>query len=104
VVDAELRSIFPEPEPLGRLQDDQKQLVERCLGLEANVNSATQPRNSIKAPPLVDLWVQHAPASAGGRNVAAGKGTCVIDVPALEVAAWCVRRATPRAQAQQRET
>jgi hypothetical protein len=86
-VDAELRLKFPEPP--SEFQEDQIQVVERCLKLEADTNAeGGQPWVKLQSPALVDLWMQHAQAGAGGRSIATGKAACVLDTPALNAAAW----------------
>ena len=87
VVDAELRSYFREPP--SEFQEDQAQVVERCLTLETDTNAeGGLPWIKLKSPALVDLWMQHSQAGAGGRSIATGKAQCVIDTPALNAVAW----------------
>jgi len=85
-VDAELRLKFPEP--TSEFQEDQAQVVERCLKIEIDTNAeGGQPWAKLKSPALVDLWVQHALAGAGERSIATGKAVCVLDTSARNAAA-----------------
>jgi hypothetical protein len=86
LVDAELRSEFLGPP--SEFQEDQQQVVERCLKLEADTNAeGGLPWIKLKSPALVDKWRQHV-ETGGERSIATGKGECVIDAPALAAAAW----------------
>ena len=85
VVDAELRSYFREPQ--SEFQEDQAQVAERCMKLAANAEGGL-PWVKLKSPALVDLWMQHSQAGAGGCSIATGKAQCVIDTPALNAVAW----------------
>jgi len=85
-VDAELRLKFPEP--TSEFQDDQVQVVERCVKLEADTNAeGGLPWIKLQSPALVDLWMQHAQAGAGERSIATGKAACVLDTSARNAAA-----------------
>ena len=85
-VDAELRLKFPEPP--SEFQEDQIQVAERCLKLEADTNAeGGQPWVKLKSPALVDLWMQHAQDGAGERNIPTGKAACVLDTSARNAAA-----------------
>jgi hypothetical protein len=64
-------------------------VIERCFKLETDANAeGALPWVKLASPALVDMWMQHALAGAGERSIATGKATCVIDVPALDAAAW----------------
>jgi hypothetical protein len=82
-VDAELRSAYPKPP--SQFQEDQEEVVARCLELEANSAAAGLPWVSLKSPPLVNLWMQ---PEVSERSIAVCKAECVLDAPALQALAW----------------
>jgi hypothetical protein len=74
--------------PPSEFQEDQVQVAERCLKLEAHTNAeGGQPWVKLKSPALVDLWMEHAQVVAGGRSIATGKAVCVLDTSARNAAA-----------------
>jgi hypothetical protein len=85
-VDAELRSKFPAPP--SEFQEDQVQVVQRCLKVEADTNADVGlPWAKLESPALVDLWMRQALAGTGERCVTTGKAVCVLDTSARNAAA-----------------
>jgi hypothetical protein len=86
-VDAELRGAFPPPPTFGELGADECLVMGKCrdLGSEA----ADVPWEVIKsALPFTKMWIKTLPPARGGKSVALGKATCVLDCSAHNAGAW----------------
>jgi hypothetical protein len=84
VVDAELRTEFPQPPPLGQLNADKASVVNRCLALETD-----EGLTALHSPSaLVDMYIKYTPPAKGQRSVALGKAETIVDCSAKFTIAW----------------